>query len=60
MAYVGQLMNPWDVPARQAVEKMQLIWNGTGGVKYNITTSTTVYQKVRVRFGLNHKPNIYV
>src|SRR5882762_4264065 len=46
MAYVGQLMDPWDIPAKQAIETMQKIWDTTGGPDYVITTSTAVYQKV--------------
>ena len=46
MAYVGQLMDPWDIPAKQAIETMQKIWDATGGPDYVITMSTAVYQKV--------------
>jgi hypothetical protein len=60
MAYVGQLMDPWDVPAKQAVEMMQKIWDGTGGQDYDITTSTAVYQKVCGTFTLDHKTKVYI
>ena len=46
MAFVGQTMNPWDVPIKQSVRVMQKIWDATNGNKYEITVSTAVYQKV--------------
>ena len=46
MAFVGQSMDPWDVPAKQVLEMMQTIWDATNGSNYHITTSTAVYQKV--------------
>jgi hypothetical protein len=55
MTYVGELEGPWDVPAKQAVEKMQVIWDRTDGIDYKITESTPVYQKVRGRYELDHK-----
>jgi len=60
MAYVGQVMDPWDVPAKLEVETMQKIWDGTSDQDYEITTSTAVYQKVCGRFALDHKTNIYI
>ena len=60
MAYVGQLKDPWDVPAKQAVEMMQKIWDETGGPDYEITTSTAVYQKVCGTFTPDHKTNIHI
>ena len=58
MAYVGQSMDPWDIPAKLAVETMQKIWDATGGPAYEIMTSSPVYQKVCDNFTLNHKFNI--
>jgi hypothetical protein len=55
MAYVGQAMNPWEIPAKLAVEVMQKIWDALGGPDYIITTSSAVYQKVRGRFVLDYK-----
>ena len=46
MAFVGQTMNPWDVPIKQSVKVMQKIWDATNGNNYEITVSTAVYQKV--------------
>jgi hypothetical protein len=54
MAYVGQLMDPWDMPPKLAVKTMQKIWDVTDGKDYEITTTTAVYQKVRSRFALDH------
>jgi len=51
MAFVGQTMDPWDVPVKQAVEVMQKIWGATSDHEYEIMTSTPVYQKVCDRFG---------
>jgi len=50
LAYVGQSMDPWDIPAKLAVETMQKIWDATGGPAYEITTSSPVYQKVCDKF----------
>jgi hypothetical protein len=47
MSFVGQLVDPWDVPAKRAVEVMQAIWDATNDKVYEVTTSTAVYQKVR-------------
>jgi hypothetical protein len=60
MAFVGQLMDPWDVPAMLAVEKMQVIWDVTAIQDYEITTSTHVYRKVCDGFVLDHKTNTYI
>jgi hypothetical protein len=46
MAFVAQAADPWDVPSTQAVKVMQKIWDATSTHKYEITTSTAVYQKV--------------
>ena len=46
MGVVGQSMDPWDVPAKWAVEMMQAIWDVTNDKVYEVTTSTMVYQKV--------------
>ena len=51
MAFVGQTADPWDVPVKQSVKVMQKIWDETNTYQYEITTSTTVYQKVRDLFG---------
>ena len=40
-------MDPWDVPAKQAVVVMQVIWNATNGNDYEGTTFTVVYQKIQ-------------
>ena len=47
MSFVGQSVDPWDVPAKRAVEVMQAIWDTTNDKVYEVTTSTAVYQKVR-------------
>jgi hypothetical protein len=60
MTYVGELMNPWDVPAKQAMEKMQVIWAETGGTEYKITDSTPIYRKVRGRYVLEQQTNIRI
>ena len=60
MQYVGSSPNPWDIPAKQAVEIMQKIWDATGGPDYVITTSTAVYQKVCGMFTLDHKFKVYI
>jgi hypothetical protein len=60
MTYVGELMNPWDVPAKQAMEKMQVIWAETGGAEYEITDSTPIYRKVRGRYVLEQQTNIRI
>ena len=49
-AFVGQTANPWDVPAKQAIQVMQKIWNDTTDNEYEITTSTAVYMKVCFSF----------
>ena len=50
MAFVGQTANPWDVPAKQAIQVMQKIWNDTTDNEYEIMTSTAVYLKVCFSF----------
>jgi hypothetical protein len=52
MAYVGQSMDPWDMPPKLAVKTMQTIWNATGGKDYEVTALTAVYQKVQYVVGL--------
>jgi hypothetical protein len=47
MAFVGQTADPWDVPVKQSVLVMQKIWDATSTYEYEITASTTVYNKVR-------------
>jgi hypothetical protein len=46
MAFVGQTMNPWDIPVKQSLEVMQKIWDATSSFDYVITTDTAVYHKV--------------
>ena len=46
MAFVGQTIDPWDVPVKQSVKVMQKIWDATTRNKYEITASTAIYQKV--------------
>ena len=46
MAFVGQTMNPWDVPIKQLVKVMQKIWDATNSNEYEIMVSTAVYHKV--------------
>ena len=46
MAFVGQTVNPWDVPVRQSLLVMQKIWDVTSTVEYQITPTTPIYQKV--------------
>ena len=48
MAFVGQTVDPWDVPVKQAVAIMQKIWNTISSKPYEITDSTLVYKKVSV------------
>ena len=43
MAFVGQTVDPWDVPIKQAVQVMQKIWNATNGSEYEITASSAVF-----------------
>ncbi|KAN0131106.1 hypothetical protein V8E53_011107 [Lactarius tabidus] len=45
MTFVAQSADPWEVPAMQAVEVMQKIWNTTSSFEYNITTSTATVQR---------------
>ena len=45
-AFIGQSMDPWDVPAKQVLEMMQMIWDATNDSDYHITISTAVYHKV--------------
>jgi hypothetical protein len=47
MAFVGQTINPWEVPVKQAVQVMQKIWNATSDIEYEITSSSGIFQKVR-------------
>ena len=51
MAFISQTADPWDVPVKQSVKVMQKIWDETNTYQYEITTSTTVYQKVHDLFG---------
>ena len=51
MVFVGQTVDPWDVPAKRSVKVMQNIWDAASEHVYEITTSTAVYQKVRDQFG---------
>jgi hypothetical protein len=46
MAFVGQTINPWDVPVKQAIAVMQKIWDATSRFEYAVTTDTAVYHKV--------------
>jgi hypothetical protein len=46
MTFVAPTMDPWEVPATQAVEVMQKIWNVTSSFEYEIMTSMAVYLKV--------------
>ena len=47
LAFVGQTLDPWNVPVHRAVEVMQKIWDEIGPIGYDITPSTLVYQKVQ-------------
>ena len=47
MAFVGQTMNPWEVPVKQSISVMQMIWDATSSYEYAVTTDTAVYHKVR-------------
>jgi hypothetical protein len=51
MAFVGQTMNPWDVPVKQSIMVMQKIWDATSNFEYVVTTDTAVYHKVRDLLG---------
>jgi hypothetical protein len=46
MEFFGQTADPWDVPVKQSVKVMQKIWDETNSYQYEITTSTSVHQKV--------------
>jgi hypothetical protein len=46
MAFVGQTVNPWEVPMSQALEVMQKIWDATNDHEYTITAKSPVAQKV--------------
>jgi hypothetical protein len=46
MMFVGQTLNPWDVPVKQALSVMKKIWAATSKRDYEITPSTAVYKKV--------------
>jgi hypothetical protein len=46
MAFVGQTMNPWDVPVKQSSTVMQKIWDATSNYEYEVTTDSAVYHKV--------------
>ena len=46
MSFIAQSANPWDIPSKQGLEVMQMIWNATNGNDYQITISTLIYQKV--------------
>ena len=46
MAFVGQTLNPWDVPCKQTVEVMQKIWDATSNHQYKIEKQTAIYEKV--------------
>jgi len=43
MAFVGQTVNPWDVPVKTSVLAMQKIWDATSSRKYKITASSAVH-----------------
>ncbi|KAI0249276.1 hypothetical protein BJV78DRAFT_1362940 [Lactifluus subvellereus] len=44
MQYVASLLNPWDIPAKLACEKMQLIWDTVfPDIEYEVTSTSTVY-----------------
>jgi hypothetical protein len=48
MQYVGSSPNPWDIPAKLACEKMQLIWDAVfPNIKYKVTSTSTAYYLVR-------------
>ena len=55
MSFVSQLLDPWDIPSKQALEVMQTVWNATSGNEYQITTSTVVY----VKFSVSYITNIF-
>ncbi|KAI0245056.1 hypothetical protein BJV78DRAFT_1289384 [Lactifluus subvellereus] len=44
MQYVVSLLNPWDIPAKLACKKMQLIWDTVfPDIEYEVTSTSTVY-----------------
>ena len=48
MQYVGSSPNPWDIPAKLACEKMQLIWDvDFPNIEYKVTSTSTVDYLVR-------------
>ena len=48
MQYVGSSPNPWDIPAKLACEKMQLIWDVVfPNIEYEVTSTSTVDYLVR-------------
>ena len=48
MQYVGSSRDPWDIPAKLACEKMQLIWDIVfPAIEYDVTSTSTVYHIVR-------------
>ena len=47
MQYVGSSPNPWDVPAKLACKKMQLIWDVVfPDIEHEVTSTSTVYYLV--------------
>ena len=47
MQYAGSVPDPWDIPAKLACEKMQLIWDDVfPGIEYKVTSTSTVYYLV--------------
>ena len=48
MQYVRSSPNPWDIPAKLACEKMQLIWDAVfPNIEYKVTSTSTAYYLVR-------------
>jgi len=60
MAFVGQTADPWDVPVKQSVAVLQMIWDATNNMEYEITMSTSVHQKVRDLQSLARMVLIYI
>lgn len=47
MQYAGSAPNPWEIPAKLACEKMQLIWDAVfPDIEYEITPTSTAYYLV--------------
>ena len=51
MVFVGQTINPWEVPVKQSTMVMQKIWDATSRFDYIVTSDTEVYHKVHDLLG---------